>query len=99
MHTGLYAPEDAERGLACLFGLPAVIEWPRSTIFTSTIGHAWRACAGNTFVIQAGQAGLLQTAVCERLFHSLIAFLFIARVQTREVVASATETYLVGQGQ
>lgn len=85
----LYAPEGEERALACLFGLPAVIECPRSTIFTSTIGHAWRACAGNTFVIQAGQADELDAAVCERLFRGLIAFLY--RTGALEGVSLAAE--------
>ena len=27
-----------------------------NTVFTSTIGHAWRTCGGENFVIQGGQA-------------------------------------------
>jgi predicted deacylase len=76
----LFAPEDEDRGLAALFGLPAVIECPLSNIFTSTIGHAWRACAGSNFVIQAGQAGSLQPPVCERLFRALVAFQYRAGI-------------------
>jgi predicted deacylase len=72
----LYEPNDGERGTARLFGLPAVIERPMNTIFTSTLGHAWRACGGQNFVIQAGQAGVVQPAHCDRLFRALVAFLW-----------------------
>jgi predicted deacylase len=72
----LYEPNDGERGTARLFGLPAVIERPMNTIFTSTLGHAWRACGGQNFVIQAGQAGVIQPAHCDRLFRALVAFLW-----------------------
>jgi predicted deacylase len=71
----LYEPNDGERGTARLFGLPAVIERPINAIFTSTIGHAWRIFGGESFVIQAGQAGVLQPAHCDRLFRALVAFL------------------------
>ena len=71
----LYAPSENERATAQLFGLPAVIERPMNTIFTSTIGHAWRAYPGQSFVIQAGQAGVLQPSHCDRLFRALVAFL------------------------
>ena len=72
----LYEPNDGERGTARLFGLPAVIERPMNTIFTSTLGYAWRACGGQNFVIQAGQAGTLQPAHCDRLFRALVTFLW-----------------------
>ncbi len=71
----LYEPSEQERQSALLFGLPAVIERPMNTIFTSTIGHAWRWSEGQNFVIQAGQAGDLQLHHCERLFFSMVAFL------------------------
>jgi uncharacterized protein len=71
----LYAPNDDERTSARLFGLAAVIERPMNKIFTSTIGHAWRDCGGQNFVIQAGQAGVLQPWHCERLFRALVGFL------------------------
>jgi len=45
------------------------------TVFTSTIGHAWRGHPGENFVIQAGRAGDLQLSHCEQLFFSLVAFL------------------------
>ena len=72
----LYDPTPDERTAATLFGLPAVVERRMNTIFTSTLGHAWRAAGGTNFVIQAGQAGSLQTAHCERLFRALVAFLY-----------------------
>ena len=71
----LYAPSEDERASALLFGLPAVIERATDTVFTSTVGHAWRACRGESFVIQAGRAGDLQLRHCERLFRALMAFL------------------------
>jgi len=71
----LYAPNDDERASACLFGLPAVIERPTTTLFYSTLTHAWRQYGGETFVIQSGLAGNLQPAHCETLFRGLIAFL------------------------
>jgi uncharacterized protein len=71
----LYGPTESERSTARLFGLPAVIERPVSPIFTSTLAHAWRQNGGENFVIQAGQAGLLQTHHCEHLFGALLRFL------------------------
>jgi len=71
----LYDPNDDERASACLFGLPAVVEWPVDTAFAATVGHLWRECGGENFVLQSGQAGYLQTAYCETLFHALVAFL------------------------
>jgi predicted deacylase len=87
----LYAPEDDERSLAWLFGLPAIIEYPLTSIVSSTISHAWRACAGNNFVLQAGQAGALQPAVCERLFRSLVAFLYRTGVLEGVELSAAEE--------
>ncbi len=72
----LYDPTPEERTMAALFGLPAVVERRPNRIFTSTLGHAWRASGGSTFVIQAGHAGSLQTNHCERLFQALVAFLY-----------------------
>ncbi len=71
----LYAPNDDERASAFLFGLPAVVERPMNAVFTRTLGHAWRRHGGESFVIQAGRAGDLQLAHCERLFQALINFL------------------------
>jgi predicted deacylase len=71
----LYDPTDDERAAALLFGLPAVIERPTNTIFTATIGHAWKAHGGVNFMLRAGYAGNLQLPHCERLFHALIVFL------------------------
>ncbi len=85
----LYEPNDVERASAHLFGLPAVIERAMHTVFTSTIGHAWRACGGQNFVIQAGRAGDLQLGHCERLFRALVAFL--ARIEAVEGVHLAPE--------
>jgi predicted deacylase len=71
----LYEPNEDEKSTAMLFGLPAVIERRTDQVFTSTLGHAWRGCGGESFVIQAGRAGDLQLPHCERLFHALMAFL------------------------
>jgi hypothetical protein len=71
----LYGPTDDERAMAHQFGLPAVIERPTNTIFTVTIGHAWKTYGGANFVLRAGYAGNLQLPHCERLFHALVVFL------------------------
>ena len=71
----LYEPTEDEKSSAMLFGLPAVIERRTDQVFTSTLGHAWRTCGGENFVIQAGRAGDLQLPHCERLFAALVAFL------------------------
>src|SRR5271169_4329272 len=71
----LYEPSEDERASAMLFGLPAVIERTTDSVFTSTLGHAWHTSSGESFVIQAGRAGDLQLAHCERLFRALMAFL------------------------
>ena len=83
----LYAPNDDERSSAFLFGLPAIVERPMNTVFTSTLGHAWRRHGGENFVIQAGQAGALQLAHCERLFQALMNFL-----RHKEVISGGTLT-------
>lgn len=71
----LYDPSDAERRTARLFGLPAVVERPSSTIFTATLGHAWRALGGQNFIVQAGRAGDLQLDHADRVFGALVRFL------------------------
>ena len=71
----LYEPSEEEKSTAMLFGLPAVIERHTDQVLTSTLGHAWRDGAGESFVIQAGRAGDLQLPHCEQLFHGLMAFL------------------------
>jgi uncharacterized protein len=71
----LYDPSDDERAMAHLFGLPAVVERRTNTIFTTTIGHAWKTYGGANFVLRAGYAGNLQLPHCERLFHALVVFL------------------------
>ena len=71
----LYGPTQDEQAIARLFGHPAVIERPTSTILTATIGHAWKAYGGANFVLRAGYAGNLQLSHCEQLFHALVVFL------------------------
>jgi predicted deacylase len=71
----LYEPSAAERSTARLFGLPAVIERPINAIFTTTLGHAWRGCGGESFVLQGGHAGGLQPEHCDRLFRGLVRFM------------------------
>jgi predicted deacylase len=71
----LYDATGEERRCASWLGLPAVIERPSNPTFTSTLGFAWRKLGGVNLVIQAGQAGALQTQHCERLFRGLVAFL------------------------
>ncbi len=71
----LYDATAEERRCASWLGLPAVIERPSNPTFTSTLGFAWRKLGGVNLVIQAGQAGALQTQHCERLFRGLVAFL------------------------
>ena len=70
----LYDPSEAERRTARLFGLPAVLERPSSTVFTATLGHAWRGLGGESFVVQAGRAGDLQLEHADRLFGALVRF-------------------------
>lgn len=68
----LYDAGPDERRCARWLGLPAVIERPSNPTFTSTLGHAWRAQGGVNLIVQAGQAGALQTQHCERLFRGLV---------------------------
>ena len=76
----LYEPSEDERATALLFGLPAVIERTTDSVFTSTLGHAWHACRGESFVIQAGRAGDLIGQVYD-------AFLGERRAEIRAPVA------------
>ena len=71
----LYEPTNDERSSAFLFELPAIVERPSNTVFTTTIGHTWRTLGGENFVIQAGHAPGLQLHHCERLFRALVSFL------------------------
>jgi predicted deacylase len=71
----LYDPSAEEHTSARLFGLPAVIERATNSIFSSTIGHAWKASGGVNFVLRGGYAGNLQLPHCEQLFHALVVFL------------------------
>jgi predicted deacylase len=70
----LYDPTEGERRTARLFGLPAIVERPSSTLFTATLGHAWRGLGGESFVVQAGRAGDLQLEHADRLFAALVRF-------------------------
>lgn len=71
----IYDGDEDERRTARWLGLPCVIERPSNPTFTSTLGFAWRKLGGVSLVVQAGQAGALQTQHCERLFHGLVGFL------------------------
>jgi len=71
----LVQPSETERWGARQFGLTAVIEQRPTAIATSTLAHAWRTLGGETYVLQAGIAGSLQLAHCERVFRSLVDFL------------------------
>lgn len=88
----LYDPSDDERASACLFGLPAVIERPVDEAVRATLGHAWRLSGGESFVIQAGLAGGIQTHHCQSVFNALVAFL--ARAGALQGVPLADETDL-----
>jgi predicted deacylase len=87
----LYAPTDAERESARRFGLAAIIERPMNKIFTSTLGHAWRECGGENFVVQVGQAGVLQPWHCARLFRAIVGFLVRTRLLTGTALADEDE--------
>lgn len=93
----LYEPSEDEKSTAMLFGLPAVIERRTDQVFTSTLGHAWRGCGGESFVIQAGRAGDLQLPHCERLFRSLMAFLHHTGLVTGiDLAADDQDTHYFG---
>ncbi len=92
----LYEPNDDERASAFLFGLPAIVERPMNTAFASTVGHAWRWHGGESFVLQAGQAGGLQLHHCERLFNALVSFLLRTGVLEGEHSDEDEDTHLFG---
>jgi len=71
----LFEPSDEEREAARWLGLPAVIERPVTPLLTATLAYAWRQRGGRGLVVQAGHAGGLQPAHCERLFRALVDFL------------------------
>lgn len=70
----LYDPTPSSRATARLFGLPAIIERPSNNIFTATLGHAWHALPGESFVMQAGRAGDLQLEHADRILRALVGF-------------------------
>jgi predicted deacylase len=90
-HVRLYDPTEEERTAARLFGLPAVIERPTDTIFTATIGHAWKAHGGANFVLRAGYADNLQLPHCEQLFRALVVFLQRTNILEGAPVAEGSE--------
>ena len=69
----LYGSSEEERRIGNLLGLPAMVECPMNTISTSTLLHAWKESGGQNLVIQAGAAGNLQMAHCDRLFNGIVA--------------------------
>jgi predicted deacylase len=71
----LYDPTDDERKAARWMGLPAVVERPTSPTYQATLANAWRERGGGALVVQAGWAGSMQPAHCERLFRALIDFI------------------------
>ena len=87
----LYDATPDERRCARWLGLPAVIERPSNATFTSTLAHAWRRLGGVNLIVQAGQAGALQTQHCERLFRGLVGLLERAGVLFGVSLAEADE--------
>ncbi|MGM0676202.1 succinylglutamate desuccinylase/aspartoacylase family protein [Ectothiorhodospira marina] len=73
--VSLIDPSDDERASACLFGLAAVIEHPGHMNGGLPWLPAWREAGGENLYLQAGRAGELQPALCERLFRALVTFL------------------------
>jgi len=71
----LYDATDDARRAARWLGLPAIVELRGNPTFTTTLGHAWRQLPGVSIVVQAGQAGALQSPHCERLFRALLGYL------------------------
>ena len=71
----LFAPNAEEREAARWLALPAVIERPVTPTLTTTLAHAWLQAGRRGLVIQAGYAGGLQPAHCERIFRALVGFL------------------------
>ncbi|OYV76074.1 MAG: hypothetical protein B7Z66_10280 [Chromatiales bacterium 21-64-14] len=76
----LYGPADDERADACLFGLPAVVEYPPI-----------QPDGNPRFEIILGSAGRLHKGYCERLFRSLVAFLLRASVLEGESLSEDEE--------
>lgn len=72
----LYGPADDERADACLFGLPAVVEYPP----IQPDGYP-------RFEILLGSAGRLHKGYCERLFRGLLAFLLRTGVLEGEALS------------
>jgi predicted deacylase len=96
----LYEPSRDERTTAVLFGLPAVIERTTDSVFTTTLGHAWRGAGGENFIIQAGRAGDLQLPHCERVFHALVSFLHHTGIVTGiELAPAEQDTHYFALGQ
>ena len=71
----LFAPGPEEREAARWLGLPALLERPVTPTLTTTLAHAWLERGRRGLVIQAGHAGGLQPAHCERVFRALVGFL------------------------
>jgi predicted deacylase len=74
----LYDATDTARAAAVALRLPAVVELRGNPTFSTTLAHAWNGLPGTSLVVQAGQAGALQSAHCERLFRALLGYLVYA---------------------
>lgn len=95
----LYDPQPREREGARRFGLSTIVELPVSTVFTSTLGHAWRWFGGENYVIQVGQAGNLQLGHCSRLFQALLRFLVACDVLEGRPPGETEDVHSFGLGQ
>ncbi|OIO56575.1 MAG: hypothetical protein COX57_12795 [Alphaproteobacteria bacterium CG_4_10_14_0_2_um_filter_63_37] len=71
----LFEGSDAERATAQHFNLPAVVEYPVSRAYTTSLNVAWKPWPGQNFVLVGGQAGYLQSDHCSRMINGLTAFL------------------------
>lgn len=92
----LYDPSPAERDTAWRFGLPAVIERPGNQIYSVTLGNAWRAFPGESFIVQAGRAGGVQPEHCETLFKALVRMLSGLGILEGVAIAEEEDTHYFG---
>jgi len=70
----LESPDEDEREMACLLGLP-VVEQPASELADPTLISFWRRHGGESLDVAVGREGQLEPAHCEVVFGALLAFM------------------------
>jgi len=79
-HVRLYESSAEERSKAPWFGLSAIVEAKINQVLTVSLIQAWKHEPGENFVLRGGRAGEVQLHHCERIFQSILDFMYRAGI-------------------